>query len=100
MEKIVLIVHEANSPSSAYRMCQKFVPTLEYINGQTFKFHYDNITCDDKSIMITHDISKLLRKFKAGRFTIDWNDIAERINIFEDESPSICISDTYEIFIA
>lgn len=97
MESVILIVSEEDGSTTHYRLSSRYISTLKYINGHTFTFQLNGIFCNDKSIYVSPDIDKFLSKFRHGRYTRDWNDIAERIKILESGEYQVCMPDTYEI---
>lgn len=97
MDFPILLVSDESS-TVTYRIIKNIDTTLKYIDGRTFYFTSVDVKCPDPDFLMTPDITTLVKKFRYGKFTRDWFDVAECIKI-EDSPSSHCLPGTYQIFI-
>lgn len=81
-----------------YRIIKNIENTLKYIDGKKFVVRGENITCEESGFLMTPDIVNYIKKFRHGRHTNDWVDIAERISI-QKYVTEMCPANTYQITI-
>ena len=80
---VTLLVFEDDGSETYYRLTASHKLTLSRIHAKKFKFTTPRITCDDHSINVDIELASFLHRFRYGRYTLKWEDIAERIKTIE-----------------
>lgn len=92
---IILLVSEEDGSDTYYKLDPSTVNKLVRIHDKQFGFYANNISCDDNSVYMDTDIINLLQKFRHGRYTSKWKDIAELITVVEAR----CLPYNYCVFL-
>ena len=72
-----LIVHEDDGSISYYIINNKYLNILRTIDGHMFMILYNGTICKDKNFKMTNEIEDFVTKFRHGRYTKEWIDIAK-----------------------
>ena len=77
---VTLLVHEDDDGSETYyQLSTSHALILSRIHAKQFKFNRSTITCDDNSVKMDTNLIAFLNRFRYGRYTTKWDDIAERL---------------------
>lgn len=91
---VTLLVSEEDGSETYYRLSTSHMVTLARIHAKKFKFDTSKITCDDNSVVIDTELGLFLNRFRYGRYTSKWSDIAEQIKTAEAKE-SRCLPHEY-----
>ena len=80
---IVLLVIEEDGSETYYRLSASHSVTLARVHAKKFMFEPSSIRCEDNSVNMDSGLSSFLNRFRYGRYTSKWNDIAEQIKVVE-----------------
>ena len=93
---VTLLVSEDDDSDTYYRLSASHTVTLSRIHGKKFGFVAFNVACDDNLVTMDSGLISFLNKFRYGRYTTKWNDIAERIQVVEN-SDTRCFPYEYNV---
>lgn len=93
---VILLVSENDDTDTYYRLSASHTVTLSRIHQKTFLFHDSGIVCKDDSVNMDLGLVAFLNRFRYGRHTTKWVDIAERIKIVEDNDIR-CLPHDYSV---
>lgn len=93
----ILLVSEEDGSETYYRVSIFHTDLLAHINGNTFVFTTSNgISCSNPQIKVDRSITDFVSKFRYGKYTTNWRDIANRIQIVE-AMDCRCLNHDYSI---
>lgn len=100
VDDIILLVSEEDGSDTYYKLDPLTVNKLVRIHDKKFGFYANGISCDDNSVYMDADITTFLQKFRHGRYTSKWKDIAQLITVVEVlDLDARCLPYNYCVFL-
>lgn len=100
VDDIILLVSEEDGSDTYYKLHPSKANKLVRVHDKKFGFYANGISCDDNSVHMDSDIITFLQKFRHGRYTSKWKDIAELISVVEVVDISVrCLPYNYCVFL-
>lgn len=97
---VILLVSEEDGSATYYRLSSCHTEMLSKINNNNFQFFYNKIICENKLLNIDDEMYIFLQKFRHGKNTFKWGEIAKKICTIEITEPTaVCLSYDYSIFL-
>lgn len=100
LNDIILLVSEDDGFDNYYKLNPITSNILIRVHDKKFGFHSNGVFCDDNSVHMDSEMIHFLRRFRRGRYTSKWSDIAELISVIENvDNSGRCLPYNYCMFL-
>ena len=114
-DNVILLVSEDDGSDTYYRISMQHGCLLARIHDKRFvcnvsritdsavdRTEFDpvaDITSSDNSVYMDEDLSKFISKFRGGRYTQEWSDIASQLCVLDATNRDRCLPYDYSVFL-
>jgi hypothetical protein len=93
---VILLVSEEDGSDAYYRLSASHAVTLSRIHQKIFVFDTLVTTCKDDTVNMDLGLTIFLNRFRYGRYTSKWTDIAQQIKVVE-HTDARCLPHDYAV---